>query len=139
MREGIAIAGIGETPPARRSDKDVRALVIDACIAALDDAGIAPSEVDGIMSDAVIMPGTVSHEYVCAQLGIDRRWDASLSFGGAANAAAPLVAEPAIASGLPIPSWDSPVGRTAAPEGSGRFGWNVRRGRLRLDRSPIDL
>ena len=34
----VAIVGVGETPPVRRSPKDVRALTVDAVVAALEDA-----------------------------------------------------------------------------------------------------
>ena len=37
MRENIAIVGIGETPPVRRSDKNLRELVVDAILAALEE------------------------------------------------------------------------------------------------------
>ncbi len=42
-----AIVGIGETPPVRRSGRTLRAMVVDAVMAALADAGICPKEVDG--------------------------------------------------------------------------------------------
>ena len=35
----------------RRSQQDVRSLVIDAIVAALDDAGVDASEVDGIVTE----------------------------------------------------------------------------------------
>lgn len=99
QRHPIAIAGIGATRPVRRSEKSLRTLVVEAVAAALDDAGIAPSEVDGIMSDGLCMPTTVPRDFVAAQFGIDRRFDGGMSFGGAGSAAAPLQAEMAIASG----------------------------------------
>lgn len=99
MTDNIAIVGIGETPPARRSQKDVRALVIDAVMAALDDAGIEPSEVDGIVTEASVMPLSVPHEYVAGQLGMMRYFDASISYGGAGIACAPMLAQMAIDSG----------------------------------------
>jgi acetyl-CoA acetyltransferase len=100
MTPDIAIVGIGETPPVRRSDRDLRALVLDAVYAALDDAGIAPSEVDGIVTDSVVMPTTVPHDYVMAQLGATSRFDGAISYGGAGIACAPLQAALAINAGL---------------------------------------
>ena len=41
MTREIAIVGIGETPPVRRSGRSLRAMVVDAVLAALDDAGVA--------------------------------------------------------------------------------------------------
>ncbi|MGA0594604.1 thiolase family protein [Enterovirga sp. CN4-39] len=95
----VAIVGIGETAPARQSGKDIRALVLEACTDALADAGLGGSEVDGIVTDSVIMPGTVPADWLAAQLGMTLSFSASLSYGGAAVVAAPMLAEMAIASG----------------------------------------
>ena len=95
----IAIVGIGQTKPVRRSDQGIRSLVVEAIQAAIDDAGIAASEIDGVISDGLIMPTTVPRDYVAAQFGIDRRFDGGMSFGGAGTAAAPGLAQLAISSG----------------------------------------
>lgn len=100
MRDDIAIVGIGETPPARRSDKDVRELTLEAVLAAIEDAGLSPDEVDGIVTDSVVMPTTVSHEWIAAQLGAERCFDASISYAGAGTIAAPLLARMALREGL---------------------------------------
>jgi acetyl-CoA acetyltransferase len=100
MTSGISIVGIGETPPIRRSGKNLRAMVIDAVLAALEDAGLSPRDVDGIMSDGAMMPVTVPHDYVAGQLGINRSYDSALSYGGAAIMAAPILAAQAIRDGL---------------------------------------
>jgi acetyl-CoA acetyltransferase len=96
----IAIVGVGETAPVRRSDKDLRTLAVEAALAALDDAGLDPSAVDGIVTDAGIMPTTVPHEWMAAQLGIDNHFSAALSYGGTGIVAAPMLAEMAIRAGL---------------------------------------
>ncbi|WP_342641737.1 thiolase family protein [Rhodoligotrophos ferricapiens] len=96
----IAIVGVGETAPTRRSEKDIRALTVEAALSALEDAGLAPSDVDGIVTDAGIMPTTVPHEWMAAQLGIDAHFSAALSYGGTGIVAAPLLAEMAIRQGL---------------------------------------
>ncbi|MCH9673255.1 MAG: thiolase family protein [Gammaproteobacteria bacterium] len=95
----VAIVGIGETPPVRRSDKDVRTLVIDACLAALEDAGIEPEEVDGVVSDSLIMPASVPRDYLAAQLGMSPTFEATQSLGGAGIVCGPNQAAAAIASG----------------------------------------
>ena len=99
MEAEIAIVGVAETAPARRAETGLRGLVIEAVLAALADAGIEAGEGDGIVTDSLIMPATVPHDYVSGQLGIQRRFDAAISYGGAGIVAAPLLAEAAIRSG----------------------------------------
>lgn len=99
MATDIAIVGVGQTPPVRRADKPLRALAVDAVQLALDDAGLAPHDVDAIITDGVIMPHTVPREFIAAQFGIERGFDGGVSFGGAGNACAPELAQLAIASG----------------------------------------
>lgn len=95
----IAIVGIAETPPARRATRDLKSLVVDAALGALADAGIAPEEVDGIVTDAGIMPASVPADYVAGQLSIRSGYTASVSYGGAGIVCAPMLAEAALRSG----------------------------------------
>jgi acetyl-CoA acetyltransferase len=100
MTPDIAIVGIGETAPVRRAQRDLRSLVIAAVHEALDDAGIPPGEVDGVVTDSIVMPTTVPHDYVMAQLGATSRFDGAISYGGAGIACGPLQAALAINAGL---------------------------------------
>lgn len=100
MAQDVAIVGIGETPPARRSPHDVRELTLQAVLQALADAGIDPSEVDGFATEGMIVPATVPHDYMAAQLGISRHFDAGMSFAGPGIVGAPQLAAMAIRSGL---------------------------------------
>ncbi|HEX2891797.1 thiolase family protein [Vineibacter terrae] len=101
MTKQAFIVGIGETPPTRRSSKDIRALAVDAVDAALADAGLPPTAIDGIVTDGLIMPNTVPHEYITAQYGMDRRrFDGSISYGGTGIVCAPMIAKAAIDAGL---------------------------------------
>ncbi len=50
LKDATAIVGIGETPFAKRLEPSERELAADAILAALADAGIDPSEVDGMSS-----------------------------------------------------------------------------------------
>ena len=100
MEDMIAIVGTGETPPVRKGSKDVKTLVTEAVLQALDDAGIAPQEVDGIVTETGLMPQCVSHDYMAEQLGISRCFDANISYGGAGNVCTPLLAQMAIKAGL---------------------------------------
>ena len=95
----IAIVGIGQTPPVRRSTKPIRHLAIEAVQLALDDAGIAPGDIDGVITDGVIMPHTVPREFIAAQFGMTRSFDGGVSFGGAGVACAPQLAKLAINAG----------------------------------------
>ena len=96
----IAIVGIGQTAPVRRSDKGIRELVVEAIELALEDAGLEASEVDGVITDGLVMPTTVPRDFIAAQFGMDRRFDGGISFGGAGTASAPQLARMAITSGL---------------------------------------
>ncbi|PHQ51122.1 lipid-transfer protein [Streptomyces cinnamoneus] len=50
LKDTTAIVGIGQTPFARQLDPPEKTLACQAILAALDDAGIAPSEVDAFAS-----------------------------------------------------------------------------------------
>ena len=100
MRDDIAIVGIGETPALRRSDKDVREMTLEAVLAAIEDAGLSPRDVDGIVTDSVVMPMSVPHEWIAAELGVDRCFDAAISGAGAGTIGAPLLARMALREGL---------------------------------------
>ena len=49
----VAVAGVGETEYSRDSGRSELRLALAASLKALDDAGIDPSEVDGIMRYSV--------------------------------------------------------------------------------------
>jgi acetyl-CoA acetyltransferase len=95
----VAIVGVGETPPCRRATSDVRTLVLEALHAALDDAGIAPNEVQGFVSETGVMPTTVPVEFVSASFGVERRFSGGASYGGAGICYSPMLAHAAIESG----------------------------------------
>jgi acetyl-CoA acetyltransferase len=94
-----AIVGIGQTRPVRRSEKGLRALVVEAIEAAIADSGLSPGDIDGVITDGLVMPTTVPRDYIAAQFGIDRRFDGGMSYGGAGTAAAPGLAQLAISTG----------------------------------------
>jgi acetyl-CoA acetyltransferase len=50
LKDAAAIVGIGETPFAKRLEGSEKKLALQAILAALDDAGIEPGEVDGFAS-----------------------------------------------------------------------------------------
>ncbi len=89
----VAIAGVGETDYSRDSGRTELALSLQAIQAALDDAGIAAAEVDGLMKWFV---DTSSEAEVAVNLGIpDLAWFGEINQAG--NVGAPLVAHAAAA------------------------------------------
>jgi acetyl-CoA acetyltransferase len=49
LTRAVAVAGVGYSPIARSGIHDIRRLTLTACKAALDDAGLVPSDVDAIV------------------------------------------------------------------------------------------
>ncbi|MGA4689082.1 MAG: thiolase family protein [Rhodococcus sp. (in: high G+C Gram-positive bacteria)] len=91
-----AITGIGESQFGRSVDRPLARLVLDACRAALDDAGLTASEIDGVVA-AGAYPGP---DEVSVALGIDRTYTASPGIpAGAGPLAAVETARAAVESG----------------------------------------
>ena len=79
-----AIAGIGFTPFTKDSGRSVLDQAAAACRAAVDDAGMAPNEVDGIAS-FMVMHDSVPAQAVATSLAVDRtRFSVDLDLGGQA-------------------------------------------------------
>ena len=120
MREIVdktAIAGIGATEFSKASGRSELQLALEACKAALDDAGIAPSEVDGMVTYSMETNPAIE---VARGLGCKELSFFSLvDYGGGAAAATVLHAAMAVASGAA----DTVVCYRAFNERSGnRFG-----------------
>jgi len=95
----IAIVGIGETPPTRRSTDNLNSLTMQAIYAALDDSGISPDQIDGFVTDGVIMPSTVPHSWVASELGAQINFSETVSSAGAGTIAAAGLARDALQRG----------------------------------------
>jgi acetyl-CoA acetyltransferase len=94
---GARISGIGETDYVRGTDRTAQQLLIEAAVAACADAGVEPSEVDGL----VVPNGKVDAEVYIHGLGIkDLRFHAATSMGGAGTVAAVAIASGALRAGL---------------------------------------
>lgn len=120
MREIVdktAIAGIGATEFSKASGRSELQLALEACKAALDDAGIAPAEVDGMVTYSMETNPAID---VARGLGCKELSFFSLvDYGGGAAAATVLHAAMAVASGAA----DTVVCYRAFNERSGnRFG-----------------
>lgn len=96
----VAIVGIGQSEYGRRLDRPLESLVVDAITAAIADAGLAPGDIDGIVTENEFVTGRVSaHDVVC-NLGLrDDTFAACSGYSGSGIAAAPAVAAMALQTG----------------------------------------
>jgi len=95
---GVAcIAGVGETVYSRSSGRSEQSLAAEAVRRALEDAGIPPQEVDGLVPYAHGVPV----EDLLGNLPISRlRFSASVQMGGASMVASLRLAAVALAAGV---------------------------------------
>jgi len=85
-RGRTAIVGVGQTALERGSDSTVLELALEASLAALEDAGIAPAEVDGLLRFAAPFEA-VSHATMVRNLGIrELSYFGEVPLGGEATA-----------------------------------------------------
>ncbi len=97
LKDAAAIVGIGETPFAKKLDGSEKRLAVQAILAALDDAGIEPSEVDGFAS--YTMEATDEVE-IAKNLGAgDVTFFSQVGYGGGAGPATVGLLAMAIATG----------------------------------------
>lgn len=97
LKDRTAIAGIGETPFAKRLEPSERELACQAILAALDDAGIDPSEVDGLASYTLEATDEVD---LARNLGFgDVTFFAQVGYGGGAGPATLGLLAMAVATG----------------------------------------
>ncbi len=124
LRDQACIAGIGETAYGRApgSGKSELALMLDAALAALTDAGLSPRDVDGVMTPI----WGASAEDFAVNFGIeDLRYAAQVNMGGASSVVALQSAAMAVAFGV--------AKAVLIP-----FGWNGYSGRrVRGDMSAL--
>jgi acetyl-CoA acetyltransferase len=98
LNGAAAIAGIGETTYQRRSSRPADELQFEASLAAIEDAGLSPANIDGVIP--VGITGAPAEEYV-TNLGLtDLRFSALIPHGGASGIGALQCAAAAIAAGI---------------------------------------
>ena len=97
LNDQSCIAGVGESTFSRGSGKSELRLMLDASVNALNDAGLKPHEIDGIVGP----PIGATAEHFAANLGIeDLRYATTVHMGGASPVVALQSAAMAIASGI---------------------------------------
>src|SRR3954465_14583119 len=95
---GVAIAGIGATEFSKESGRSEMRLAAEAVSAALDDAGIAPAEVDGMVT--FTMENNPEIE-VARNVGIgDLKFFSRIHHGGGAGCATIQQAALAVDAGI---------------------------------------
>jgi acetyl-CoA acetyltransferase len=97
LGRAAAIAGIGQTSYARRDERSETRLAAEAALAALDDAGIAPADVDGMITYTL---DPVDEIGMCRALGVrDLAFTSRVPGGGAGAIGTVYQAAAAVASG----------------------------------------
>lgn len=120
LHEKGAVTGVGETAYSRESGRSVLSLQLEASLRAIEDAGLKPSEIDGVIPYA----GAVVAEDFVTNLGIENlKFSATTPLGGASCVAALQCALAAIAAGI-CRHVLIPVGRNGASQG--RIGARVQ-------------
>ncbi len=120
LREKGAITGVGETAYSRESGRSVLSLQLEASLKAIEDAGLKPTDIDGVIPYA---GGVVAEDFI-TNFGLpDLRFSAVTPLGGASCVAAVQCAVAAIAAGV-CNHVLVPVGRNGASQG--RIGTRVQ-------------
>ena len=118
-----AVTGVGETRYSRASGKSVMALQMEASLAAVRDAGLKPSDIDGIIAYGSM--AVVAEDFV-TNFGIeDLRFSATTPLGGASAVAAIQCAVAVVAAGI-CRHVLIPIGRNGSSGVGGRIGNRVR-------------
>src|SRR5581483_9728732 len=93
-----AIAGIGQTEFSKESGRSELQLACEAVLGALDDAGLAPADVDGLVTFTM---DTSEQLEIARNLGIrEVSMFTSVPYGGGAAAGTVMQAAMAVATGV---------------------------------------
>lgn len=98
LKDRCAIVGVGNTPYTRGTDRTTVELHLEAALKALEDAGLSPSDIDGVMPNE--MSGVIAEDLIL-NLGLSElRFTATIRTGGASFITALQAACTAIACGV---------------------------------------
>jgi acetyl-CoA acetyltransferase len=96
----VAIVGVGESDIVRRTALSEGAMIRQAIDRAIDDSGLRPHDIDGLVIEGMSTPNRAPIDVVTRSLGLQRRpFSAHVSIAGAGLVGAPTVARMAIESG----------------------------------------
>ena len=98
LRDRYAIVGVGETPYVRGAGRTTRALATAAIRNALADAGLAPGEVDGMLSYSLM--DAAQCPVVASDLGIRLDFHMDVWGGGSSTEALVGIAQGVIEAGM---------------------------------------
>lgn len=98
LKDKAAITGVGDTAYGRGSGKSVWRLQLECSLAAIADAGLKPTDIDGLITYS--LSPVVAEDFV-TNFGLkDLRFSATTPLGGASCVAAVQAAAAAVASGV---------------------------------------
>ena len=100
LRNRAVIVGIGNTDYTSHSGRSELRLALEACQAAIADAGLPQQQVDGLVRYGASQTG-VSEQWLASNLGLaDVRYWGAVDYGGSASAAIVAHAATAVACGM---------------------------------------
>ena len=98
LKDKSCITGIGETTYQKTTEQGALALTLEASLAAINDAGLSPKDIDGVIPYGA---GEIVAEDFISNFGIeDLRYSALTPMGGASSVAALQSAAMAVATGV---------------------------------------
>jgi acetyl-CoA acetyltransferase len=97
LKDQACIVGVGQSDFSRGSGKTELQLLLDASVDAINDAGLRPHDIDGIIGP----PLGATSEHLAANLGIeDMRYATTVHMGGASPVVSLQSAAMAVACGI---------------------------------------
>lgn len=97
LREACAVTGVGETEYMRGTDRTALSLQLEASLKAIQEAGLKPSEIDGLIPYGL---GAVAEDLATAFGTRDLKFSATTPMGGASAVAAIQCAVAVVQAGI---------------------------------------